>query len=97
MGVKNWSDNNSSSIHPNPFSNYATVEVTGDKANKEIGILIYDVLGREVKKVALLANPTNIRGGMQFTIDRDNLPNGMYFYKLTNKNEIIGRGNFSVQ
>ncbi|MES2590382.1 MAG: T9SS type A sorting domain-containing protein [Bacteroidota bacterium] len=87
------------SIYPNPFSSSATIEIKGAVGNGEIGIIVYDMLGKVVKNVALLPNAqsTTSQSGLSFTLDRNDLPNGMYFYKLTNKNETIGGGKFSIQ
>ncbi len=96
LGIDNIDGTNVISIYPNPFSTSATLEIKGAVGNDEVGFLIFDMLGREVKNVTLL--PTNTtKSGMSFTIDRNDLSNGMYFYKLKNKNEIIGSGKFSIQ
>ncbi len=86
-------------IYPNPFSTSATLQINGTIGNGQVTMIIYDMLGKEIKKVALAPSSQNgaTQGGMMFTIDRNDLSNGMYFYKLTNKEEMIGSGKFSIQ
>ncbi len=99
LGINNIDGTNVVNIYPNPFSTSATLEIKGSIRNGEIDIVIYDMVGREVKNVPLLPTTQNntAPSGMSFTIDRNDLSNGMYFYKLTNKNETIGSGKFSIQ
>jgi hypothetical protein len=87
-------------IYPNPFSTSATIEIKGITVTSgQITMVILDMLGREVRTIALTPNAqgTTSPTSMQFTIDRNDLSNGMYFYKLTNKKEIIANGKFSIQ
>jgi hypothetical protein len=90
--------NTTVTIYPNPFSTSATIEIKGATINGEVEMKVYDMVGREVKRGLLVPNAqTTTPSGMQFTIDRNDLSNGMYFYKLTNRNGIIGSGKFSIQ
>ena len=65
-----------SSIFPNPASNYFTISIPDADA-----IVIYDVFGKSTPK-----NLTNN------TVSRGNIANGLYFYSLKKKEEIIGNG-----
>lgn len=70
-------------IYPNPYS-YSTI-ITTKIELKNAEIAIYDVLGQKIKE------EKNIFG-QKITIDRDNLIDGIYFYKLKQNNEIIATG-----
>jgi len=70
-------------INPNPFSTSAIIKIKGQIA--DASFVLYDIFGREVKRIDKIE--TN-----QIKITRDNLPAGMYFYKLKSQEEIIGIG-----
>jgi hypothetical protein len=77
-------------ISPNPFSTSATVELVSGGRYQEVIFEMYDVFGREVKQLV-------IRNSSSFVISRDNLPSGIYFYKLSNSTEIIGTGKIIIE
>ena len=66
---------NSISIFPNPFSTQTTINVNGQLKMNNGEFVMYDVYGREVKKISIVNYP--------FSIQRDNLPSGVYFFRLT--------------
>ncbi len=76
--------------YPNPFNpatkiNYVIPSnVKGEWSN--VKLVIYNSLGMEVKA---LVNETQSAGNYEVTFSGDNLPSGVYFYKLT-------AGNFSA-
>ena len=80
------------SIYPNPFSTSATVRINPVllKNAKDISFAVYDLLGREVKKIKDIDKE-------QTTITRDNLPSGLYIYKIYSKKRIIYTGKLSIQ
>lgn len=63
------------SIYPNPFNTTATVEISGNKENKECEFILYDALGRELKKEKSFS-------GQKINIEKSGFNNGIYFYKL---------------
>ncbi len=65
--------------YPNPFNPTTgiRVQLSGDR---EIRLVVYDLLGREV---AVLANGRYVAGEHTFTFDGSNLSSGVYFYRLT--------------
>ena len=65
-------------VFPNPAKNQFTI--TNQSA---ISIILYDVFGKRVMQKSLVNSKA---------IDRGNLANGMYFYCLKNKEEIIENG-----
>lgn len=99
LGINTVDGTNVINIYPNPFSTSATLEIKGTVGNGEVVMIIYDMIGKVVKTATLMPNAqsSTTQSGMSFTIDRNELSNGMYFYKLTNKNEILGSGKFSIQ
>ncbi|MFY9309144.1 MAG: T9SS type A sorting domain-containing protein [Bacteroidia bacterium] len=98
LGVDKLNGEHEVVIYPNPFSNTATIEVRGAVVNGQVNMIVMDMLGREIKNVSLTnASGTSPQGGMLFTIDREELSNGMYFYKIATKEQVIGSGKFSVQ
>lgn len=74
-------------VYPNPFNTSTTIEVTG--AAEPFNFILYDQLGREVRREELTAN--------HFELYREGLSEGIYFYSLTNKRGIIARGKLIIQ
>ncbi|MFH0865648.1 MAG: T9SS type A sorting domain-containing protein [Bacteroidota bacterium] len=70
---------------PNPFSNSA--EIVSDKNFNNAELKIFDVLGNIVKRIK------NISGNTIY-INRQGLSDGMYFYKLSEKDIVIASGKF---
>lgn len=67
-------------ISPNPFSYAATLH-TG-KNFKSGRLIVYNALGQEVKRLENIS-------GHSIVLQRDNLPKGLYFIRLTQDNKII--------
>lgn len=77
------------SVYPNPFSISTTINIDSKLELKNAEIIIYDLLGKKVKKSPIVSNLS--------LIERDNLVSGIYFYQLTNTNQIIGTGKLIIQ
>jgi len=80
-------------IYPNPFNSKATLYISYPNnvfATNELIFFLHDVLGREVKRIESI----NVH---QVEIKRENLPNGLYFYKVSNQKGIIGTGKLVIQ
>jgi hypothetical protein len=79
-------------IFPNPFSTTATLLIK----NEELGITngevqIINLLGQEVKTIPIINQK-------EIIINRENLPTGMYFYKIIGKNnETVAVGKMVVE
>lgn len=71
---------NTISVFPNPFSLH-TILCT-DKYFEKITLSIYNSIGQQIKQIK------NING-QTFTLQRDNLPSGLYFLILTQDNKIL--------
>lgn len=74
-------------VYPNPFSNSTTLEITnGVTANYKL--MIYDLFGRTVYQSQIINHKSEIY------LD---LPDGMYFYQVLNKRQVIGNGKIVIQ
>jgi len=83
------------SLYPNPFSTTATLVINGVETQCIASLQIYNLLGQEVKTIPI-NNQKEIP--IKVGINRDNLPDGMYFYKIiTNKNETLATGKMVIQ
>ena len=51
--------------------------------------IMYDVFGREVKKLSIVNSP--------FSIHRGNLPSGIYFFKVSADEKVIGTGKVIIE
>lgn len=80
------------SVYPNPFTHSTTIKIT----NKEQGIRnyelrVYDVLGKEVKKLIINSSADGT------LINSQDLPGGVYIYKVENEKKIIANGKLIIQ
>lgn len=80
---------NALNISPNPFNQFAKISIE----NSEIDFLntvfiVYDLFGREVKRI----NVTN----SEFSFEKNNLSDGMYFYQLIDNNVVVSTGKFII-
>jgi hypothetical protein len=64
--------------YPNPFNPVTKIKFEVPRTSV-ISIIVYDVLGREIKE---LLNEFKPAGTYELTFDGNNLPCGVYFYKL---------------
>jgi hypothetical protein len=68
--------------YPNPFN--PTTQIKFDLKNSGfVKLIVYDILGREVK---ILVNEYKPAGSYEVQFDASNLTSGIYFYKLSTKN-----------
>lgn len=65
--------------YPNPFNPLTTIHYTIPEDTR-VSLVVYDVLGREVKT---LAEGYHERGYYNVTLDASDLASGVYFYRLT--------------
>ena len=76
-------------IFPNPFSTETTLSINGQLKMNNGEFIMYDVFGREVKKMSIVNYP--------FTIQRNGLPSGMYFYKVSGDEKVLGTGKVVIE
>ena len=90
LGIKeNALENDLISFYPNPFSSSATMEIGHSVNLNTAQIFIYDINGKEVKKII----PANYKTA----ISKDGLEKGVYFYKLFNNERITTTGKFIIE
>lgn len=70
-------------IFPNPFSNTTTLH--SDIQLKNATLTIFNSIGQTVKQITAI----NIGAGNNFTLNRDQLPTGLYFIQLSQDNQVI--------
>ena len=67
-------------IYPNPFSTLATLRT--DNLFKNVTLTVYNLYGQTVKQIKNIS-------GQTITLQRDNLPSGLYLMRLSQENKII--------
>ncbi len=87
-GIENSNNTVDVKIYPNPFGTRASIEIKG-LAGITGELLIYDLPGKEVFRTPL-AGPLS-------EIQRGNLADGIYLYKVYNKNQLIGKGKIAIK
>ena len=76
-------------IFPNPFSTETTLSINGQLKMNNGEFIMYDIFGREVKKLSIVNYP--------LTIQRNDLPSGIYFYKVSGDGKVLGTGKVIVE
>ncbi|MBE0663497.1 MAG: T9SS type A sorting domain-containing protein [Bacteroidales bacterium] len=79
-GINSLEQKQSAKIFPNPFNNQTTLQT--DNILKNATLSVYNCFGQTIKKIRNIS-------GQTITINRDNLPSGVYFIRLTQDNKII--------
>ena len=78
-------------LFPNPFSTQATLTFQGIKNEHNKTLSVYNLLGQEVQNIF-------VGKDKEVIIHRNNLPSGMYFYKLMDDSKsVIGMGKMVVE
>lgn len=80
VGINELIAQNNFRIFPNPFSSMTTIH--SDIIFKDATLTIYNSLGQEVKMLKNIF-------GQSITIQRDNLPIGLYSIRVTQNNKLI--------
>ncbi|MBI4929667.1 MAG: T9SS type A sorting domain-containing protein [Bacteroidetes bacterium] len=76
-------------LYPNPFSTNAVLTLAAETKINNAVLSVYDITGRVVSAI------NNINSG-DIVIDRGNMPQGLYFYKLSDSAGIIAYGKFII-
>lgn len=74
--------------YPNPFHNSTTIEVISD-SKEQLTLTLMDIQGKQQRIMTTNNN--------QFVLQREELASGVYFYSVTNKQGIVGRGKLVVE
>lgn len=76
-------------VYPNPFTQYATVQIEGPIAD-HFTFRLYDVTGQMVQSRIISKQ-------REFRIERNNLLNGMYLYQIESDGTMIGAGKIMLK
>lgn len=77
-------------IYPNPFTTSATIEINSPlEWGKGCVFILYDTQGRQVRQLSIVNS--------QLTIQRDNLPSGVYFYSVVSDGKTLSTGKIIAQ
>jgi hypothetical protein len=74
-------------VYPNPVSNHLGVSYHTE-ANSEIRVMLYDVLGNQIKLFEAVSKPD---GKFSLEISTDNLKAGIYFVSVFNGSKVTSR------
>lgn len=72
---------------PNPFSENTKIEYSVSKI-ENISIVLYDIIGNEIKS---LVNKVHQTGVYSISLQRNKLPDGIYYYRLISDEGIISK------
>jgi hypothetical protein len=65
--------------YPNPFNPSTIIEYSIASSNELVSLKVFDVLGNEI---ANLVNEKKPAGNYEATFNAQNIPAGVYFYRL---------------
>ncbi|MEI6817024.1 MAG: T9SS type A sorting domain-containing protein [Bacteroidota bacterium] len=78
-------------ISPNPFTTQATLTFQGVRTYNYMSLHVYNLLGQEVQNIF-------VGKDKEVIIHRNNLPSGMYFYKLMDDSKtVLGMGKMVIE
>ncbi len=78
-------------LSPNPFTTQATLTIQGIKNENQKSLSVYNLLGQVVQNIF-------VGKDKEVIIHRNNLPSGMYFYKLIDDSKtVLGMGKMVVE
>ena len=76
-------------VFPNPFSSQAIISIVMENTLPGWTLNVYDVLGEKVFS-------QNLENTNQTIITKNNLPNGLYFFRAIDKTKVLGSGSFII-
>ena len=84
------------SVAPNPFKEKTTLTIRVDSrdAGNMVYLDLFDALGRTISNIELFAETP---GFVNIVIEREKLPQGLYFYKIRSNEEVIATGKLTAQ
>ena len=89
---ENQNSDISISQYPNPFSNTCTISIT---ANTNYGALIFEIYNTLGAKINSMQLPS-FSGNYQFELSRNNMADGIYFFRLTDKGNSLKEGKLAI-
>ena len=89
-GINEEEFEGTTSLFPNPISVSGTLQITNwhELKTKYAELKIYDAFGREVFRSEI--------SGPEVELNRDNMPEGIYLYRINSGNEILATGKLVV-
>ena len=91
-GIENFTDDGTTiSIYPNPFSKSATIKIqsTNSLQPTALDFILYDLVGKEVMRMDNISDQTQILA--------DQLSQGLYVYKVFNKQKLVSKGKVVIK
>ena len=79
-GIPELENNAGISVYPNPFNEKTTLAIQESSIPQNATLKITDLMGQQVRHIFIPFG--NSTGKREITIDRQNLPSGMYFFQL---------------
>lgn len=68
-------------VSPNPFSDYTTIKIDDFDTSEELSFKLFNSLGKEISTFKMIDNT--------FTLQKNNLSSGIYFYQIFDDNHQI--------
>ena len=90
LGVEQIASSKEIGVYPNPFTNTTTFQIQTNNSNEIYSFEMTDVLGKKVKVINGITEK-------QFTISRNGIENGVYFYKIYSSKSIVEIGKLVVE
>jgi hypothetical protein len=75
-------------VYPNPANTDVTIQFETKLTSVQANVELYDILGKKVTDMAVISETKSFYNKKQVTINRGNLPDGLYFGKVTIGNKI---------
>jgi len=95
-GVYEISGGASISISPNPFNSVANVSIDLiSPAHGNLVFVMFDMFGREIQSVNV--SNSSAKGTINFAINRGDVSEGIYFYRLQDESHILTTGKIAIQ
>jgi hypothetical protein len=87
-GIPETSQSSPFIVYPNPFNDITYVVVDENLLQMNCYLNLFDITGRDVQTVKLNEHISKL--------ERGNLPDGVYFYRIVNSNGLIGNGKLVI-
>ncbi len=87
-GIESNEVNSNVFIYPNPFSDHLNISISIEIQLENAEFILYDVLGKTIMQTAIQEH--------EFTLGKNNIENGIYFYRIKNKNTLLSSGKLLV-
>ncbi|MEO7976985.1 ice-binding family protein [Flavobacterium sp.] len=89
LGTHTFQEEQKANIYPNPFKSFINFEISNKFEINNTQIIVYDIFGKEVKKVDVTEKIT--------TLELSSLTSGIYLFKIISNGKIIQSGKLLAQ